>query len=158
MLVKDAKDLVPPGPLTVMAWIKPVGKRKTMEIVCHKGDVQKTGFRLRNFWSRLSFDMGTGEEQVRLRAPEWSIEHGFWQHVAATYDGRFMKIFLNGKEIARSEGPAAIAPCNVPLRIGAYVDPKHYVYKGLLDELILFDTARTEDEIFEDMARCLHQP
>ena len=141
---------------TLEAWIKPArGKRGCLFI--NMGDTDKSGIRFEKFYSAISFRLGDGARQYHCNSPEYLIEEGFWQHVAATYDGREMRVFLNGKQIAHLKGPPSVASSNTRIHVGAYVNPKHYIYKGLLDEMVLFDKAKTADEIFTDMARCLRE-
>ena len=139
---------------TLEAWIK-AGRGKRGCLFVSMGDTGKSGIRFEKFYSAMGFRLGDGKKQYPCYSSEYLIETGFWQHVAATYDGRRMRIFLNGKQIASADGPTAIGSCNTPIRVGAYINPRHYVYGGLLDEMVLFDRAKTADEIFDDMARCL---
>ncbi|MFQ6098231.1 MAG: LamG domain-containing protein, partial [Armatimonadota bacterium] len=153
VIVKDAGSLVGPGPFTVMAWIKPVGRRKTMEIVCHKGDTSNKGFRLRNFWSRLAFEIGTGGDSIRVRAPEWSLEHGFWQHVAATYDGERVRLYVNAVLVAEAKAPTPPTPESRPLVIGNYIGRKDaYPFEGVIDEVALYDSALAAEDILHAAA------
>ncbi|NQX00199.1 LamG domain-containing protein [bacterium] len=62
-----------------------------------------------------------------------------WQQVAWTYDGKTMRLYLGGKEIATSEVSA-------PLQFGknTVIAPN---FTGLLDELALFQRPLSPDEI-----------
>ncbi len=141
---------------TLEAWIKPARATRGCLFI-NMADTHKSGIRFEKFYSAISFHLGDGARQYRCASPEYLIKEGFWQHVAATYDGREMRVFLNGKQIAHLKGPASIGPSNTRIRVGAYVNPKHYIYKGLLDEIVLFDKAKTADEIFMDMAQCVRE-
>jgi hypothetical protein len=69
---------------------------------------------------------------------------GDWIHVAATYDGAFMRLYLDGVE-----APGAVAytgmlrPSQFPLYIGTNKnDPaEHQPFDGILDEVMLFSEA-----------------
>jgi hypothetical protein len=91
---------------------------------------------------------------------EWTFSPGqllAWTHVAATYDGAFQRLFVNGVEVAAVARPGAI-----PLRdqggdlnIGKG-DPgstlSYYeVWNGSIDELRLWPFARTQAEIQRTM-------
>ena len=72
-----------------------------------------------------------------------------WVHVALTYDGAITRLFLNGQlEVART---ALAAPRNLAkdLIIGAALHGQiyEYHYQGMLDELSLWNVARTEPEV-----------
>jgi hypothetical protein len=62
-----------------------------------------------------------------------------WQHVAWTYDGRTMRLYLGGKEIAASD-------VSSPLQFGknTVIAPN---FSGLLDELAIFQRPLSADEI-----------
>ena len=143
--------------ITVMAWIKPAARNKTYEILCMKGDKSGDppwpGWRFRFFWTRIAFEYGTADgRQPRAASPEWSAPAGFWSHVAATFDGANIRIYVNGVEKAAAPGEGDILPNKrVPLIIGNYIGRKNaYAFDGLLDDIKIFDHALSEDAIFSE--------
>jgi hypothetical protein len=62
-----------------------------------------------------------------------------WQHIAWTFDGKTMRLYLGGKEVATGEASA-------PLQFGknTLIAPN---FTGLLDELALFQRPLSSDEI-----------
>lgn len=84
-----------------------------------------------------------------VKAP---VKDGKWTHVAGTFDGQQLTIYINGKQVETlkvrppHEGVAVdVLPVNTPLLFGS--DPSNYFWKGKLDEAALFDRALREDEI-----------
>jgi N,N-dimethylformamidase len=72
------------------------------------------GFALRiNAIGRPVFACG----EATLVAPELGSHR--WVHLASTFARGEMAIFVDGKEVARGEGPAVCVPARAPLRIGA---------------------------------------
>jgi hypothetical protein len=67
------------------------------------------------------------------------VEFHDWQHIAWTYDGETMRLYLGGKEVATGEP-------STPLRFGknTVLAPS---FTGLLDELVLFQRPLSADEI-----------
>ena len=88
-----------------------------------------------------------------LSLPDLGLKKDNWYHVVGTFDGEEIRIYVDGK----LEGQKAV-PANGPVMIwndnnlefggrGTGVN----AYKGLLDELIVYDRALTEEEVVEVM-------
>ena len=68
-----------------------------------------------------------------------------WYHVATTFDGSNYKLFVNGSEVYNYSGAAGISPINTPVKsIGTQ-------FQGKIDEVRMWNVARTESEIKADM-------
>ena len=73
-----------------------------------------------------------------------------WTHVAATYDGAFARLFVNGAQVAQASGAGAIRDINNEvLRIGKGSDVATpiEVWNGQIDEVRLWPFARTQADI-----------
>src|SRR5207244_541666 len=71
-----------------------------------------------------------------------------WSHVAATWDGTTLKLFVNGVQIAGNVTNATI-PSSENLLIGRsqiYGQP----FDGSIDELRIWNTARTQTDIADN--------
>lgn len=69
-----------------------------------------------------------------------------WQHLAFTYDGAILKIYLNGAQAAATPVNRPRVPAGTPLAIGRRQDG--YVgFMGLLDEVRVYNRALPDDEI-----------
>jgi Concanavalin A-like lectin/glucanases superfamily len=77
-----------------------------------------------------------------------------WSHVATTYDGSHMRVFVNGVLVHSTSRNGVIEPSGAPLRIGGNSVWGEY-FKGAIDELRLYNIALTEREIQADMLRSL---
>ncbi|MGA1824325.1 MAG: LamG-like jellyroll fold domain-containing protein [bacterium] len=79
------------------------------------------------------------------------VFHNTWHHVAATYDGENVSVFLDGKFI-KSEAKYLSTKGN-PLYIGTDDRGSKYLgrayFCGIMDEVALFDYALSEDEIHQ---------
>jgi hypothetical protein len=88
------------------------------------------------------------------------IKSNTWYHIAATYDGTTMAIYINGtldKSVARSG--AIPVKSTYPLCLG--IDPnkrQEYCFNGTMDETIIFDKALTAEEIKNIFENSLMSP
>jgi hypothetical protein len=73
-----------------------------------------------------------------------------WTHLAATYDGATLRLFMNGTEVATRAVSGSIQVTGNPLRIGgnSYTDQ---FFQGLIDEVRVYDHALSASEIQTDM-------
>jgi hypothetical protein len=78
-----------------------------------------------------------------------------WTHVAATYDGWATRLYVDGRLVrtaaAAADAPLAATP--VPTVIGNVWGDFTQGFKGLLDEVTVYDYARSGEQIAADAAR-----
>ena len=72
---------------------------------------------------------------------------GRWVHLAATFDGTNMRLYMDGVECGTMERPGEIRPNDSPLVLGNYEvgHPAHFT--GLLDDARLYGQALTPEAI-----------
>ncbi len=72
---------------------------------------------------------------------------GKWHHVAATFDGTFLRAYFDG--VMEGETKTEIPPDHntEPVRIGRWGNPRGDFWSGVLDEVAMFNQALTEGEI-----------
>ncbi len=75
------------------------------------------------------------------------VADGKWHHVAATFDGEFLRAYMDG--VMEGETRTEIPPDHntEPVRIGRWGAPRGDYWSGVLDEVAMFNQALTEDEI-----------
>lgn len=83
-----------------------------------------------------------------------SANNGEWHFIAVTYDGSFLKTYIDGMEDSNS--PVAqsglIPNTNAPLRIGAMSDIGYeQFFRGEIDEVRVYNHALSQEEIIRDM-------
>ena len=91
---------------------------------------------------------------------EW-VDNAFpskrWYHVAATYDGSDTKIYIDGVEKATTvtvNGTGNIDGNAYQLAIGKASTDGGYYFKGQIDDVRLYNSARTQQQIQADMNSC----
>lgn len=106
----------------------------------------------------LSVD-GSGAVNFHREVAPWGLASAaaadlgeFW-HVAATYDGSEMKIYVDGEEVAKQDRSAQNTDDVTPVLIGARFtggNPAEF-YDGVIDELGLFNVALSENDVRDAM-------
>ena len=76
---------------------------------------------------------------------------GAWSHLAMTYDGSQIRLFVNGVQVASLPQTGAIAPSGSPLWIGGN-SPYGEYFSGRIDEVRVYRAALSQAEIQADMA------
>jgi len=69
-----------------------------------------------------------------------------WYHIAFTYDGTFLKAYLNGNLVATRSGTGTINNVNAPLYFGTNPNIGSY-FGGLIDEPAIYNVALTQAQI-----------
>ena len=93
------------------------------------------------------FILSIGGNQIKLDG-NTALSTNTWYHLAATYDGSQMKIYINGVEDASKEQSGAFT-ANAPFFIGA-VSSGRYL-NGQMDEVRVWNVTRSTDEIRANM-------
>jgi outer membrane protein assembly factor BamB len=98
--------------------------------------------------------VGGPDRLTYLTSPE-PFELGRWYHVAGTYDGHIMRLFVDGREVCHSDEQSG--PIQYPdegfFQIGAYHDKdEDFRLTGMIHEVILHDWAFAPGQV-ERIAR-----
>ncbi len=73
-----------------------------------------------------------------------------WSHIASTYDGELLRLYVNGEQVAAAPVSGAMAATANPLRIGGHsVWGEHFA--GLIDEVRVYDRALSAANVVADM-------
>ncbi|MGW5154836.1 LamG-like jellyroll fold domain-containing protein [Nonomuraea wenchangensis] len=73
-----------------------------------------------------------------------------WSHLALTYDGAALRLFVNGQQIDQTALSGSLYDDGSPLRIGGNVVWSEY-FSGLIDEVRIYNRAQSAAEIQTDM-------
>ncbi len=141
--------------LTMMCWIYPMEEENFADIFA-KGTSNTLQIKGGN--TVLNFYTGGWEgHEATVVVPENWNRH--WHHIAGVTENGFHKLYLDGNLVATKKdepknpkGETAIhPPINVPWNLGRNAAVPDRIFKGFIDDILLFETALTKDQIFSIM-------
>ena len=148
-VVPDASSLDISGAITMAAWVRPE-KLATQYLVKKATNGGTNGYELSLSSAGkvfVRFNQLTSGDTFRVNSTSSYPTNGTtWMHVAATYDGTTMKVYVNGVEEGSLAGPASIVTNNLGLGIGAQPDGVSQL-QGAMDDVHLYNRALSLAEI-----------
>ena len=145
--VASASLPLPDGPMTLECWVRPDRFSDRVGVVT-KTEGSEYGIFASNGRPEFYIHVGGGyrvaaaPEQFRLKTRSWS-------HVAGVYDGKSIRLFINGKEVGRSSASGTRLTNMLPLVVGGDVAEDGSMmspFEGRLEEVRLSKVARyTQD-------------
>ena len=90
--------------------------------------------------------MGAGDLGTNGTA---AVATNAWAHLAATYDGTTLRLWVNGVNVSSRAVTGAIASSTMPLRIGGNSVWGEF-FAGRIDEVRVYNRALTAPEIAAD--------
>ena len=99
--------------------------------------------------SALRFRLKTSKGSTKtLISPKGLLKENKWQHVAATYDGKRMRIYLNGSEIVSTSKSGSLTSGNANAALGNQPSGAgSRPFDGKLDDVRIYQTTLNVDEI-----------
>lgn len=142
--IPNHNSLNPTQEITLMAWVN-TAEAKTAKIA-QKGDWDGHGIYLDKWtgWSGgirfanntgLSVNWGNGIPQMN-----------HWYHLAMTYDGAALRLFVNGQLKEEKAGSGALHSNSRPFAIGSDNAVQKF-FNGSIDEVLIFGKALSSQEI-----------
>ncbi|MFC2150729.1 LamG-like jellyroll fold domain-containing protein, partial [Calditrichota bacterium] len=141
---------------TVECWINPTEILGVAEIIASLGGTPALGgWKIRvdadgNFSGRFGFD----DNGLGWVAAD-PVEENTWTHVAMTYDGEAVRMYVNGEFSASGDEAGNILTTDEPLRFNRREADAANFFHGQIDEFRLWEAARTENELAQNMNRYL---
>jgi hypothetical protein len=133
--------------LTLAIWIRPEVRRTQYVFIKTDGE---DGFELSLSSSGrmfVRFNKETSGNDYRVDSDSTYPTNGTdWVHLAATYDGDTIRLYVDGELEASADGPSSVGTNNDPLGIGAGADGFRPL-EGALDDARIYDRALSGAEI-----------
>ena len=150
--------------VTVSVWIKPTAYPHEYANILFKGNRRLPGITHRQFtfwlWhdGRISFDTSPGGKVFRFLVTNKIIKLNTWTNITGVIDvdKDVMKVYINGEVVVQRDfrGEKQMFRTILPLRIGRSHEeerPCHSPFVGQIDDVTVWNIARTNEEIKSDL-------
>ena len=139
------------GTITISAWIKPKIGGDSMQNIVAKGYTYdgEIYVRINNGYYEIGSWGSGGSSQTSFAVP--AGDYNSWVHLSAVYDGTYWRLYHNGMEVSSTASPFGAAPVNADWVVGANAGGNARFFKGVVDEVRIYDRALMPSEI-EDIA------
>jgi hypothetical protein len=152
--IADAPTLRPAGGVTLESWFQFSSTPGGYASLVGKPYGTATADSYIIWWESGAINAGIGLTNPSGAATvPWTPVAGEWHHAAMTYDGALTTLYVDGLPVSCVAGSGAPLYDTHPVLIGGDVDngtPQGY-WAGQLDEVRVFSTARSADQIWADM-------
>ena len=145
----------PTNAFTVSLWVRPIatgtktGNADSVNgMIACSGSGYTDGWRIAIYdWKtrRPTIEIGREKGAFGLRAND-GLSTGFWNHLAATWDGAAVRLYVNGMLSAEQRYEGTLVPPKASLKLG-YAGFGVGSLKLAADELVVFDRALPPEQI-----------
>ena len=139
--------------ITLEAWIYPTSFQANVwqGNVINKSGAGDNGYMIRVGNSgQVNFNLGTGFWN-EINSATGAVTLNNWHHIAGTYDGVTMRLYVNGVQVASSALGTNIVTASNSLFLGD--DPGNIgrYFPGRIEEVKIWNVARTAAQVVNDM-------
>jgi glucose/arabinose dehydrogenase len=152
--VPDSNSLDLTGAATLEAWVRPAALGTTAKswrtvLFKHQSMGMKYALYANNGGSRPVAQLNVGGERNVAGTSQLALNA--WTHLAATYDGAVMRMYVNGSQVATKAQTGAMTASTGALRIGGNSVWGEW-FSGLIDDVRIYDRALAPAEVQSDMS------
>ena len=159
--VFDAPTLDLTTGMTIEAWIYPTSDKDAGDLGWGAVVLKETPIDL----AYALYGVGRGGRPTAMIASPALVEVrastdlvlNTWTHVATTFDGAILRVYVNGALVAARSRTGIIRASANPLRIGGSLTGRDY-FPGRIDEVRIYRRALSEAEIRADMVTAVSPP
>lgn len=140
--------------ITLEAWIYPTAWKSQVwqgNIINKENNAPDYGYMLRcGSGGQLNFNLGGGSWN-EISSPANTLSLNVWQHVAATYDGSMMRLYVNGLAVDSQASSVNFSSGLQNLTIGNWSNNNSRGFTGIIDEARVWNIVRTRAELMANM-------
>ncbi len=147
-VVASRSQLSPTDGVSIECWVKTneAGQGNTWMVNRVYSGGTDTGYRLGIVGGKPCFEVPLTEFSHHLMA-DIDLATGRWVHIVGTFDGKRERIYVDGEPHGAMDRPGPVKPSTFKVTLGNYEENHAAYFRGLLDEVKLYDRALTPDEV-----------
>jgi hypothetical protein len=149
VVVRDSTSLDLTGGMTLEAWVRPAATMSGWRNVLRKERAGGWVYRLAANSDVNRPALSIYATVQRTLSAGAALQPGTWTHIAATYDGRYHRLYINGLLAGTQSQSGPIRTSSGALQIGGNLTGN--LFKGLIDEIRVYNRALSVTEIRADM-------
>ena len=153
--IADAEDLALTEDFTLEAWVKPQGDGDSEPILFKEGPGAYGLYD--GLYNEGNMEGLIGEASFTRALDYTDAEPNVWTHLALTYDGAQMRLYVDGELADTTPAPEGVEPSTGDLSIGCDTEYKDH-FEGLIDEVRVYDRALGAGEVGGDSAAPIQTP
>src|ERR1700761_4466205 len=142
---------------TLEAWVKTEGAAYKDPILQKEDGGYELGLGLQGGDTAEAYIGEEGGGYERAVSPT-AIEPGVWTHVAATYDGAHIRLYVDGELVATKHTTTPNFTTTGPLEIGCSHEGAGQYFGGRIDEVRVYERALGAGEVGADMESPIQTP
>ena len=140
--------------ITLEAWVLPGPRSDESRIIIAKNDEYLLRIDKASEGGRVSFFVHVGSPAVTWEprvSSEGPLTPGVWHHIAGTWDGRKLRLYVNGEPQAEIDRTGQPNPNPYPVMVGNFEYPSCHggAFRGVIDEVRIHRRALRADEVRE---------
>ena len=139
VVVADNPQLSPTNALSILAWVKTATNLTSDVIAKWSTNVVAGSYLLSLTNGHVAFDLMLSGSSTGIVGDVASLSDTNWHHIAGTYDGEEMRVYLDGSVAGGLAVTGAVDVVEAPLRMG--------LMAGQLDDVRLYNYALPADAI-----------
>jgi hypothetical protein len=148
--VADAASLDLTTGMTLEAWVNPSALGGWRTILMKQGATDLVYAMYVNNARRAYAELSIGGTRLSV-AGSSALPLNAWTHVAASYDGAALRLYVNGVQVSSASRSGSIVTSTGPLRIGGNSIFANEFWTGLIDEVRVYDRALSASEVQSDL-------
>ena len=148
----DYPELRPTSGTTISAWIKPSTMTDEWQTIFRKEDGDQRRLlsigRTDDLWG-LWIGLGIGGQYREFGAAlaKEKLIDGRWHHVAGSFDGEWLRLYVDGKQIGEQRAPGSLdAGGGAAAFVGSYEDRRE-LFHGGIDDLRIYNCGLSAEPI-----------
>lgn len=133
--------------LSFSVWVQPAAFEQYNEIFRKEDGNNRVLFSFQERGHVLSLGLNVnGYVECDAKLDPAQVTDGVWHHAAATFDGHYLRVYLDGSQIGQLERPGSIA-AGGPARACIGSANGGETFRGQMDELRIYADALTAEEV-----------